>query len=316
MVSAKIQPTEPTHEKALRVHSAEDAPQEMPALRSPIQTRLGRSENLSNLFTRSAPLQVRVRPSDSPDPEVRMGTQPKIRESVEEGDEVLRMWLWSSHSSLRPPTFSDKTIRKWPQRAQSRTRSLAGTARPILCLRVRKAGQAKRAPVEARRVSLYFGPQSRRARRSPPRVEGRLFAAPAACGEPQSLPSLAPSGPEKGSLYVPEMRVQEKFGSCPPRGLFRNRRASRRQPAGDPRLSYPGDGYNSLPELSPRKTQVLTTPLNYVPADSCPPTAQMSEGPDFENLGRLVGPALRQDVRSGLCGEGRGADAGIQGFRI
>ena len=248
-VAATIQRIGLADEKALRLHSAQNAPQSLSSLRAQIQSRLRGSEILSKMPSWNTPMRMWVQAIDSSDAKIRAGTQRSVRKALDEGNEVLRMRLRDRHSGFRPPAVCVKAFRERPQCTQSGNRSLACSSGIPLCLRMRQADQADPPSVEARRSSLHLGSQPSCTRQCTLRVEGRLLASQTPCGESQSLSSLATSSSQEGSLYLPEVRCKAKSGSGPYGRLFGNRRPDSWRLSSHPRSAHTGNRDNPLPGL-------------------------------------------------------------------
>jgi hypothetical protein len=266
-IAVKVSHTNPAYEKALRLHPAQNAPQGVPTLRAQIQTRLRHSEDMPKVPSRNAPMRMRVRTNDSLNAEVRARSQPPLRKALEETNEALRVRVWNCDPGIWTPTFHTPAIREWPQQAKPPNRALASSAGPALCLWMWQADQTESPSVEARRVSLHFGPQSGRARRSTLWMEGGLFTSQAASRESQGLYSLASSSSQAGPLYLPEVRCQKEFGSRSYGRLFRDRCEGRRRSSGNPRLSHRRDRRNPLSQMPSRQGYSLGTPPSENPSD-------------------------------------------------
>ena len=237
-------------EKSVRLHPAENAAQNLPSLWTQIQARVRHSKDVSRMPSRNASMRVRVPTNDSVDAEIRAWSQPTIRKTLEKTNQALRMRLRDCHPGFRSAPLSAEAFREWAQQAQTGNRSLARSARTVVCVRVRRAGQTQPASVEIWRVSLHLGPQSRRQRRSTSWMEGGMFTSEAPDRKPQGLYSLASSSFQAGPLYLPEVRREEELGSRSHGRLFRDCCPDRREPSSNPRFSYPGDRNNPLSQVS------------------------------------------------------------------
>jgi hypothetical protein len=245
-----VSQTNLAHEKAVRLYPPKNAPQSVPSLWTRIQARVRHSKDVSSVPSGNASMRVRVPTNDSVDAQIRPWSQPTIRKSLEKTNQGLRMRLRNCDPGFRSAPLSAEAFREWAQHAQTRNRSLAGSARTVLCVWVRRADQTQSASVEIWRVSLHLGPQSRRQRRSTSWMEGGMFASEAADRKPQGLYSLASSSFQAGPLHLPEVRCEKELGSRPHGRLFRDRCPDRGGPSSNPRFSYPGDRNNPLSQVS------------------------------------------------------------------